>query len=90
MVEGKKKSRTYAQRNVSVVSGTTKHFNKRNPHPTRCPETNQQLHGIPRGRPVDMKRLTKSQRRPDRPYGGVLSSKAMRKQFKAQARSIDI
>mgnify|MGYP002763021320 CR=1 FL=1 len=90
MVEGKHKSNTYAEKSVSTVTGTKRRYTKRNPGQTTCPETDQVLHGVPRGRAVDLKRMTKSQRRPDRPYGGVLSGEAMRERFKQQARELDL
>ena len=90
MVEGKHKSNTYAEKNVSTVTGTKTQYNKRNPGQAICPETKQKLHGVPQGRAVDLKRMTKSQRRPDRPYGGVLSGEAMRERFKQQARGLDL
>lgn len=43
-----------------------------------CAVTREVLHGVPRARGTDMTRIQKSKRRPERPYGGMLSSKATR------------
>lgn len=40
-----------------------------------CKET---LHGKPRGRPIEIHKLSKSERRPERPFGGMLCSKDAR------------
>ena len=37
------------------------------------------LHGTPRGKPIQIKRLKKSRRSPERPYGGQLCSSCTRK-----------
>ncbi|MGM5484468.1 MAG: 50S ribosomal protein L34e [Nanobdellota archaeon] len=47
-----------------------------------CPATGEKLKGVPRSN----KGTTKSQRRPERPFGGVLSSKASRSILKKKAR----
>lgn len=90
MVEGKKKSRSYARKHVSTPTTTKKRYEKRHPNRATAANSDQYLHGVPRGRPVDLKRMTKSQRRPQRPYGGVLTSQAMRDKFKQEARELDI
>jgi large subunit ribosomal protein L34e len=90
MVEGRRKSNTYAKKQVSTATTTKQRVVKRKPSRAKGKETGEHLHGVPRGRPVDLKRMTKSQRRPDRPYGGVLSGKAMRQRFKEQARNLDV
>ena len=89
MVSGKHKSNSFAAIHVRTVSGTKVRFRKRKPSPARCSETNKVLHGVPRGRPVDIAKMNKSQRRPERPYGGVLSSEDMRKKMKQKARNLE-
>lgn len=90
MVEGKRKSRTFARKHVSVTKGSTTRYIKRKPGRARCADTGQKLHGVPHARSVDMKRLSPTQRRPARPYGGKLSSQSMRDTFKEKARNIDV
>jgi len=50
--------------------------------------TGQELHGIPRGTTQDLKNLPKSKKRPQRPFGGVLSSAAMRRVLIDKSRSL--
>jgi len=45
----------------------------------KCAICGGELAGVPRGRPALIKRLTKSKRRPTRPFGGQLCSKCTRK-----------
>jgi len=56
----------------------TIHYKKRKPKKATCIVTKKPLPGVPRYTPVKLRKLPKSQRRPNRPYGGMLSSKAMR------------
>jgi Ribosomal protein L34E len=89
MVEGKKRSRS--MRRVKCVTPGHKvvtHYRRRKPNAAHCAETGQQLHGIPRGRSSGIRKLTRSQRRPERPYGGQLSSQAMRKKLIERARTL--
>jgi large subunit ribosomal protein L34e len=44
------------------------------------------LSGVPRERPFKLAQLAKTERRPERPYGGVLCSKCMRKTIVAKVR----
>lgn len=37
------------------------------------------LHGVAAGRPSEIRKLSKTERRPERPFGGVLCSNCMRK-----------
>jgi large subunit ribosomal protein L34e len=46
------------------------------------------LQGIPRLRAVEIRKLPKSKKRPERPYGGYLCSECMRELFKEKARKI--
>ena len=51
-----------------------------------CAECGKVLHGVPRGRPYEIRKLSKSARRPNRPFGGHLCSSCTRKHFKNEAR----
>ena len=62
---------------------------RRKPSKARCSVTGEVLPGVPQANPTNLRKMTKSQRRPERPFGGVLSGKAMRSHFRAQARSIE-
>lgn len=51
-----------------------------------CPVYGTILPGVARGRPSEIRKLSKSERRPERPFGGVLGSQAMRDVFVKKAR----
>ena len=87
MVDGKLKSRRFRRVSVKTPGGkTVKHYRKRKPSPAICAIYGTPLAGVPKVRDSVMRNLAKTQRRPERPYGGVLSSKAMRAVIKEQAR----
>lgn len=48
------------------------HFERRKPGPARCARCGRPLAGVPRDRPYKVRRLSKTAKRPERPYGGVL------------------
>lgn len=67
---------------------TVLHYRKRKPKAARCPITGEKLHGVPRDIPSKLGKMSKTQKRPQRPYGGVLSSRAMRELIRRQAREL--
>lgn len=89
MPSGRHKSRTFRRVKVKTPGGKTKiSYRKRKPAKALCSETKKPLHGVARATPGNLKKVPKSKRRPQRPYGGVLSSEAMRKKFKQKAKTI--
>jgi len=85
------RSRTFRRVFVRTPGArTVLHYCRRKNAPARCSETGQILPGVPRGIPSKIRALPKSKRRPTRPYGGALSSKAMRRKMIEKARSINI
>ncbi|MEB3846682.1 MAG: 50S ribosomal protein L34e [Desulfurococcales archaeon] len=48
------------------------HYEKRRPGPARCARCGRPLNGVPRLRPNKLRGLSKTSKRPERPYGGVL------------------
>ncbi len=82
MVSGKHKSRS--RRRVYVKgSGNTKiHYKKRKPSKPKCGKCGSLLKGVPHVRAYKLKRISKSKKRPERPYGGVLCSKCTRIEIK--------
>lgn len=87
MVERKLRSRSY-RRIAKVAPGGRKiiHYERKKPKIATCPVTGEALKGVPRERPINLKKIPKSSRRPERPFGGVLSSKASRAILKSKAR----
>ncbi len=63
---------------------TTTHFVRRRPKHAHCPVTGQILHGVPRLRPAQVRKLSKTQRRPSRPYGGKISHTAIANAVRAK------
>ena len=89
-MNSKIKSRTFRRKQVRTVNGTKTVYVRRKPNAPRCAVTKKRLHGIPRGNAIDIKKLSKTQKRPQRPFGGVLSSSAARDEHKRRAREIKL
>ncbi len=88
MVSGKFRSRTYARKRVRTPGGkNVLRHTLRKPKKAHCAETGEELHGVARERPGKLKKLTRSQKVPSRPFAGMLSSTAMRNLFKRKARN---
>ena len=64
------------------------HHRRRKPSKAKCKECGVVLKGVARNIPARIKKLTKTQKRPERPYGGVLCSKCMREVFVQKARAM--
>jgi len=64
----------------------TRHYRLRKPSPARCQMTGEKLQAVASKRPDEMAKLSKTEKRPQRPYGGVLSSRAARSVNIAEAR----
>ncbi len=58
------------------------HYEKRRPNPAVCAICKKPLKGVPRLRPSELKKLPKTKKRPERPYGGYLCSSCMKSQIK--------
>lgn len=66
--------------------GRAVHYRYKKPKIAHCSKCGAILKGVPRERPYNLKKLSKTQRRPERPYGGVLCSRCMRSLFIERAR----
>ena len=87
MPERYKRSRSIRKVKRKVPGGrTVTHYERKNPKSAHCAKCNAVLKGIPRKRPFKMHALSKSKKRPERPYGGNLCSKCMRTVFIERAR----
>ncbi|NOZ59060.1 MAG: 50S ribosomal protein L34e [Euryarchaeota archaeon] len=62
------------------------HFRKKRPGYAKCAICKRELHGLPRGRSSEVRRLPRSRRRVSRPYGGYLCSSCMRAEIKRLVR----
>ena len=81
MVRGKYKSRTYARKRVVTPGGkNVLRHSLRKPKKARSVK-GEILHGVARERPGKLRKLSKSQRAPSRPFAGQLSSMEMRREI---------
>jgi large subunit ribosomal protein L34e len=82
------RSRSYKRTFKRTPGGVTVlRYKKKKPSKHICAECGQVLHGVPRGRSYEIRKLSKSKKRPNRPFGGYLCPKCTRKHFKSEARS---
>jgi len=89
MVRKMLRSRSVKKTQVKVPGGRTKtHYKKEKPKKARCGICGSELKGVPKVRPSDLKKLSKTEKRPERPYGGVLCSKCMREIYRKKAREV--
>jgi len=80
--------RTKSKRKVYVRTPggrTVVHYRERNYKNHKCALCGKVLHGIPRGRNVDFKNMAKSEKRVERPFGGMLCSECARRIYKLRA-----
>lgn len=61
---------------------------KKKPRVARCACCGKPLHGIPRLNPAELRKLAKTERKPERAYGGYYCSACSRELFKEKARKI--
>lgn len=82
------RSRTYRRVFIKVPGNKVNiHYKKRKPSKAQCGNCGISLAGVPRGRPLRIRNLPKTMKRPERPYGGVLCSSCMRNKIKEIIRS---
>lgn len=87
MVRPALRSRSFRRKKVKTPGGTSvTHYLKRDPSPSKCAMCRKPLHGVPKERNIKLSSLSRSQRRPERPYGGNLCSACMRQKIKDQFR----
>ena len=87
MVKPGQRSRTLRRVFRRTPGGkTVLHFMKRKPSKAKCGKCGRLLAGVPRERPYKMMRLSKTKKRPERPYGGVLCSACTRQKIVSEAR----
>ena len=84
-----KRSRTFRRVFVKTPGGLTKiHYRKRKPAKAHCAGCGALLPGVPRERPYKMQRMSKTEKRPERKFGGMLCSKCSRVKLKEAARQL--
>ena len=74
---------------VKVPSGRVViRYEQRKPNVAKCARCGKPLHGVPRLIPSKLRKLPKTKRRPERPYGGYLCSKCMKEVIKEKVRKL--
>lgn len=61
-------------------------YKRKKPQAPRCYKCGTVLPGVARQRPFKMRQMPKTQKRPERPFGGVLCSRCMRLEMVNRAR----
>jgi len=67
---------------------TVKHYLKRKPSKAKCTDCGAKLIGVPHVRATKLHSMAKSQRNPQRPYGGQLCSRCSRNLIKSRVRPL--
>lgn len=88
MPAGSRKSGTLRKVFKKTPGGRNKiSYEKRKPQVAKCADCGKGLIGIPRLRPKKMQKLAKTEKRPERPYGGYYCSACARRKIIATHRS---
>ncbi len=78
-----KRSRSLRRVHVRIPSGKSKLvYKKRSPGKAKCGSCGIVLQGVPNKRVTYIKNMPKSQKRPERKFGGVLCAKCTKKEIK--------
>ncbi len=64
------------------------HYKKKKPSKHVCAKCGKVLDAVPRGRPYQIKKIPKTKRRPNRPYGGMYCTRCTRQIAKKEAREL--
>jgi len=67
-------------------SRTVIQFKRKKPSKAKCGNCKKPLQGVPKELPSKMKKIPKTKKRPERPYGGNLCSACTRSLLKQKAR----
>lgn len=84
-MRGMFKSSRLKEKQVKVPGGALKkHFDESKPKQAHCGACGAPLHGIPRFSATQAKNAAKTQKRPQRPFGGVLCGRCMKHMFTSE------
>ena len=82
-----KRSRTLRRIKVKTPGGRNiVHYLPRQPGKAHCAGCRKPLAGVARARPTQLNKLSKTEKRPERPFGGVLCSSCMRAEIRQRVR----
>lgn len=91
MVAPKFRSRRFRRIHVKTPGGkNVLHYKRRKPGRAQCGICGQYLKGVFSGTLSSVSKLSKSERIPQRPYGGVLCTRCMRKVMIEKARKMAV
>ena len=76
-----RRSRTLRRVFKRVTKGIKLVYEKRKPKKNSCSKCGIVLQGVPNERPYKMQNMPKSQKRPERMFGGVLCSKCSKREI---------
>lgn len=82
MSRGSEKSRSLRRIHVKTPKYTRLVYAKRKPGRAHCADCGKVLHGVASDKPYKMSKLSKTEKRPERPYAGMLCSECMRVRIK--------
>lgn len=82
MPQTRYRSRTFRRVAKTTPGGEhVTHYERRKPSKPHCAKCKAVLPGVARGTSSQVKKMSKTQRRPERPYAGMLCTKCMRKEI---------
>ena len=88
MVKPSLRARTLRRVYVKTPGGRTViHYKRRIPQKAHCATCGAILPGVASKNPTEQRKLAKTERRPERPYGGMLCSSCMRAKIKSKFRT---
>ena len=82
--------RTRSRRKVIVRTPggrVTIHYEPRKPGPAKCAICGKPLNGVPREIPSVLKKLAKTEKRPERPYGGYICPECLSRLLREAVRA---
>ncbi|MCI4461499.1 MAG: 50S ribosomal protein L34e [Thermogladius sp.] len=82
------RSRSLRRVVVRTPGGELKiHYEKRKPSVAHCAICGRPLNGVPRLRPSQLRKLAKTEKRPERIYGGVICPRCLARLLRQSARA---
>ncbi|MBI4139583.1 50S ribosomal protein L34e [Candidatus Woesearchaeota archaeon] len=88
-MRGRYKNRTFKRKRITLPGGRrTIHYGRGKTGKAECADCGTTLKGTVRGFPSQIQKMSKTERRPERPYGGVLCSKCTRTRMIEKAQEI--
>ena len=83
-----KRSRSLRRVKVKTKKGNTIHYKRRKGGKAKCANCRNPLSGTVHKKPIELSRIAKSKKRPERPFGGVLCAKCTTELIKERARNV--